>query len=124
MSEQSAAQRIEIDFRLNVAGDGYVASLSDGESGAAILTIRLPRGIVEEAVLASSRIGLEVRITGAVVAYSDDERDLVSRPVGDLIAEALDVCAPSEEANDLVALEAMLANALARLRHVRGEEDA
>lgn len=124
MSERSAAERIDIDFKLDVAGDSYVASLSDGEIGAAILTIRLPREIVEGAVLASSRIELEVRTTGAVIAYTDNDRDLASRPVGDLIAEALEACVPSEEAKDLVALEAILANALARLRQIRGEQDA
>jgi len=85
-------------------------SLAEQGSAGTLAALRLPGDIVDPIVLAGADFQLELRADGQVVAYNDrvEARDLVARSLNEIVAEALDVLSPVDDADELADLQATL----------------
>jgi hypothetical protein len=105
---------------LDAGGDAYVATLRSSEAHAAETIVRLPRRIVDDAVLSASGITLELTPDGSVAAYAESSgaRTLARTPLSALIAEAVspDALSADEKPAVLGQLETELLRALEIVR--------
>jgi hypothetical protein len=107
---------------LDESGDAYVATLTSAGAHQAHLAVRLPRRLVDEAVLASAGIALELTPEARVAAYAESTaRTLVATTLRALIAQAVapEQLSGAEAAAALGRLEAELIGALETVRQAR-----
>jgi hypothetical protein len=99
----------------------YVLAIVDAGTGRRVATLYLPADAIEQAVVRHLPVALELRTNGTVVAFVDrgDTADLASKTLADLIAEAVSVVSPEDDAEDLATLEQMLEASLAAVRQER-----
>lgn len=99
----------------------YVLAIVDVDTGRRVATMSLPADAIEQAIVRYLPITLELRPDGTVVAFVDrgDTADLASKTLADLIAEAVSVVSPEDDAEDLATLEQMLEASLAAVRQER-----
>jgi hypothetical protein len=99
----------------------FVLAITDADTGRRIATLCVPADAMEQAVLRHIPVALELRPDGTVVAFVDrgDTADLASKTLVDLIAEAVSVVSPEDDAEDLATLEQMLETSLAAVRQKR-----
>lgn len=122
VSHPSRTLSVEIGFARDSDGESYVVSLAEPGSAGTLAALRLPADIVEPTVLAGTGLQLELRADGRVVAYSDrlEATDLVARSLIELMAEALDVLSPADDADELAELQAKLETILSAVIEARG----
>ena len=108
-------------FLLEAGQDAYVVALSEAKQHDPILRVRIPRRTVEQAVLAVTTFNHELGLDGTVVTYAETARsdNLVATTLMQLVDEALELFSIDDDAADLPKLEAVLENALARVRGFR-----
>jgi hypothetical protein len=99
----------------------FVLAIADADTGRRIATLCVPADAMEQAVLRHIPVAFELRPDGTVVAFVDrgDTADLASMTLTDLIAEAVSVVSPEDDAEDLAKLEQMLEASLAAVRQER-----
>lgn len=111
---------IEVAFALT--GDAYIARVRSSADREPIVTLILPRAVVDRAVLDAAQARLEVRLDGMVAAYLDaDSRTLSSARLSELIAGAVsaDALAAEDDPTLISRLEAELERALDIVRRAR-----
>ena len=99
-------------------GTGYVASYRQGDGREAVVTLWLPRQIVDGAVLGASGLALDLAADGTVMVYAEGtgSRTLARATLETLIMAALEVLDPESDLNYLPILEAQLEAGLAAVR--------
>jgi hypothetical protein len=115
---------IVCEVKLDGSGEGYIASLRRPGTQLPVAMLRLPRSVVENAVLEAVQTVLEVRSDGSVAAYleSGDLRTLSSTALSDLVAAAVSPDALGAEEDGMATLgrlEAELERALGIVRRVQ-----
>ena len=114
----AGAWQIELDE----SGDAYVATLISPDTHQAHLAVRLPRRLVDEVVLASAGIALELTPEARVAAYTESTaRTLTATTLRALIAQAVasESLSGEEAPAALGRLEAELMGALETVRRAR-----
>jgi hypothetical protein len=114
----ASAWQIELDE----SGDAYVATLTSAGAQQAHLAVRLPRRVVDEAVLASAGIALELTPEARVAAYAENTaRTLTATTLRALISQAVasESLTGEEASAALGRLEAELMGALETVRQAR-----
>ena len=108
-------------FLLEAGQDASVVALSEASQQNPVLRVRIPRRTVERVILAVTTFNHELRLDGTVVTYAETARsdNLVATTLMQLVDEALELFSIDDDASDLPKLEAVLENALARVRGFR-----
>lgn len=126
MSEPSDMLHLRPCFALSAEHDDYSASLLDAVSEVPVITIRLPRRVVERAVLEAVGVSLELRTNGTVAVYAEasDLDTVTATSLLLLVRDAVELLGTKEIAEELTYLEAALAQALSVVRErLRGSGD-
>lgn len=99
-------------------GAGYVASYLQGDNRETMVTMWLPRQVVDGAVFHASRLALDLATDGWVMVYAEgtSSQTLARATLETLITTALEVLDPESDMNQLPMLEAQLEAGLAAVR--------
>jgi hypothetical protein len=110
------------EFAHDADSGDYVLTLVDTVSQRKLVSIQVPAAMVEAVLRESAGVALEVRSNGMVAAFADrgNSYDLAVKPIGQLIAEMLEVLSVDEDSDDLAKLETALEAALSSVRRERG----
>jgi hypothetical protein len=109
-------------IELDESCDAYMATLTSPGTHHAQLAVRLPRRVVDEAVLASAGIALELTAEARVAAYAESTaHTLAATTLRALIAQTLapEALSGEEGSVTLERLEAELLHALESVRQAR-----
>ena len=121
MSSAAVLRTVRTEFARDADTGEYVLAIVDTGSEALVVSIRLLANAVEAVVCGQAGIGLELRSNGTVTAFLDrgDAADLATKPLAELVAEALEVLSLEDDFEDLTSLEHALEVALSAVRSER-----